>query len=207
MVNRGKFDKKIFMGLIILFIIFFQSCEIITTVEPLGYEPMQLNKDFWNGAWVYSDKSEKKKLIIEVIDSGKGIIKVEAIEKDDNKEIDKNILKFRVLMRKGNKNNYINILFKDIEDKEKKSISKMENTYFWCVIKEKENKIYIFYPKIDKFKELIETHKINGSIDKDLIIDESSDNITTIIENRKFESLFNTKEVIVLIKESLTIKR
>jgi hypothetical protein len=207
MVNRGKFDKKIFMGLIILFIIFFQSCEIITTVEPLGYEPMQLNKDFWNGEWVYSDKSEKKKLIIEVIDSGKGIIKVEAIEKDDNKEIDKNILKFRVLMRKGNKNNYINILFKDIEDKEKKSISKMENTYFWCVIKEKENKIYIFYPKNDKFKELIETHKINGSIDKDLIIDESSDNITTIIENRKFESLFNTKEVIVLIKESLTIKR
>ena len=172
------------------------SCKPVVSVEPVGYESVAADSLSWEGVWKQTNDGEKQVLYIKVINPKEGILDVKLIDNNNTDEDNPKEVKFKAILKKGDKYNYINVLYGEILNK-KDIDEKYKNTYLWGTIKKSKNKIIINYPDDHSFEEFINKKKLNGRINNDIIIlNESSSTITNFIERKSFELIFDSDSLI-----------
>ncbi len=177
----------------VLAVIFFLSgCSTLISLNPVGANPLQIQKDDWEGVWWGGDEEEKREVyFIWVKDKDNGILRIGVVGVDKEKK-DLTLMKFDVQLRQGKSSVFGNILFKEFSleyEKGDKTKEVLENSYLWFTIKNVDNIIIIDLPDAKAFKELVIEGKLKGeetilgSYSSNIFICEPTDKITEFIDS------------------------
>ena len=184
---KGMKSINCFMfSLIVLF--FLSGCSTVTSLNPVGTNPLQIEKEDWEGVWCSGAEEEKGVFFIWVRDKDNGILRMGYVE-EDKREKDLTLIKFDVQLRKGKSSVFGNILHKEI-DKEKDINELLEKSYLWFMIMNVDGSIIIYKPNAITFKELVEEGKLKGETvssskryGSDIVLFEPTDKITEFIDS------------------------
>ena len=173
-----------------LVVVFFLSgCSTVTSLNPVGTNPLQIEKDDWEGVWCSGAGEEKGVFFIWVKDKDKGILRI-GVVKEDEKEEDPTLVKFDVQLRQGKSSVFGNILFKELFFKEKEMNELIGKSYLWFRIKNVGGSIVIHVPNDNNFEKLVREGKLKGkkvpfqkyALDY-IVICEPTDRITEFIDS------------------------
>jgi len=184
--------KKVII--LILAVILFQGCSLVTVKKPIGEKSFSINISAWEGIWYDGDNTV---LFIKVRDKKKSVLNVKAVE--NSSDILK-IKEFNVFLRKGAKMIFANIPFKDIADKKELNL-RNRDCYIWGAVKNQNNRIVFFSPDGKEFKDLIDEGKLNGVAEKGYIHLSSSVKIVMeLCESERSGRMFDWENPVIFRK-------
>ena len=187
---------KTLSGLLLIAVIL-SGCVSITSKHQLGTKAVELDADKWNGIW---SNGKDQVFYFKVKDAKKGILRIAIVadKKDDFK-----LYKFDAVVRQGDSLKFLNILVKDVVDKDEEELKDKDyaDSYYWVLVEDKNDHIMIFFPNSEKIAELIKSGKLKGVKKKStLILQGSSEEVTKFVESKKNAELFQWKEPMPLRK-------
>lgn len=173
------------------------GCSTLTSLNPVGTDPLQIEKDDWEGVW-YGGGGDLKIVMVcfvMVKNKDKGILRVAFIrEHKDEKKKDFVVKKLDIQLRQSKSALFGNFPLKDYpkdyaNDYEISEIN--EESYVWFMIKRSEDSIVIKLPDPHEFEELVKEEKLKGKIEeKSIVITEPTDKITEFIDSSETDKLF-----------------
>jgi len=190
---KGMKPINCFMFLLVV-LFFLSGCSAVTSLNPVGTNPIQIQKDDWEGCWCSGVEKEEMFLFVWVKDKDKGVLRIGVVA-EVKEEKDLILMKFDVQLRQGKSSVFGNILFKEFaqgDAKEDETNELLEKSYFWFMIKNVDGSIVIYLPNAVTFKELVKEGKLKGETVKnssnkfasdDIVICEPTDKITQFIDS------------------------
>lgn len=183
--------------------LFLSGCDVVTSLNPVGTNPIQIQKDDWEGVWYSGVEKGGMVFYVWVKDKDKGILRF-GVVKEDEKEKDFTLMKLDVQLRKGKSSVFGNILFKQMGNGEETEL--VEKSYLWFMIENAGDSIVIHVPNANIFKELVKDGKHKGEAVSSkagwvgfVVICEPTEKITDVIESYDDSGkLFNWKSPIML---------
>ena len=125
------------------------SCSSVVSKFPVGLEDHSIIADEWNGTWF----NENETIKIHVMDESKGIIALAWIEHNQKG------FKFESMtcqIKRGKEWLYANVL--EIPNEK-------VDGYYWGKLKKENNKILLWLPSAEAFREAAEAKQINAIVD------------------------------------------
>jgi len=176
-----------------LFVVLFLSgCSTLTSLNPVGANPLQIEKDDWEG-FLYAGGKGRDVVFCFVMVKNKdnGTLRVAFIQEHKNeKRKDFTVKKLDIQLRQSKSAVFGNFLFKDYA-KEDEINEINEESYVWFMIKHSGDSIVIQLPDPHKFEELVKEEKLKGNRESNcIVISEPTDKITEFIDSSETDKLF-----------------
>ncbi len=155
----------------------FFGCTSVVSVNMLGTGAAAVGND-WEGVW-----GDGKELVfhVKVKNPEKGILGVAMVgwEKGDF-----SMRKFDVFIRKGDKHDFCNILYKDMADEKDDAGEDVLNSYFWMLVKQGEGVLLLYMPDAKEIAVLVEEGKLSGEKgDGNILLKGSQEELTKLLED------------------------
>ncbi len=183
--------------LIILIALLISSCSFVGSEKPLGNKAYILKSEEWNGLW-RNVKTPDQFFFIKVDNRKKNLIRIIAVNAEKN---DWETVNMKASFFTDDKLLFLNILKSEFDEKDKKESGKKEtkDVFLWFLVKKSKNKIEVFLPVENLFKEAINSGKLKGKIKNDLIlIESSSDEIVSFIKKTGIFKAFDKDNALEL---------
>jgi hypothetical protein len=156
------------------------GCSVITSMNPIGIQPVKLDPADWDGLWTDGEGY----VFMKVKDAEQGIVHATITGLEYSDETGKlEIEQFDLFIRAGKSGKFMNFRLKDTADD---GIMNEENTesYVWLLCEKNSNQLMLFTPNVDQFKSLITDGKLKGSIFKSgAMLTGTSDEITGYLDS------------------------
>jgi|WetSurMetagenome_2_1015567.scaffolds.fasta_scaffold186703_2 hypothetical protein len=165
------------------------GCSVVTSKGPVGDAPAVLNAKDWDGAWFSPGGGY---CAMKAKNENEGILQLAWIE-DHNEMIHKSR---DVFIRKSG-----NWLFASMKEEDDKDA--VNSPYVWAIIKKSRKTIFIWLPKEERFKKLIEAKTLPGEAQKSVVmLGDLKPEHMKIITSEERSFLFDWEDPLVLIKLS-----
>lgn len=181
--------------LLLLVIAVISGCVGVASVNPVGTEAVKLDPAKWDGVW--SDGNESI-YFVKVKDAEKGVLHIGYVNEKDGtfemKTFDANI-------RSSNKEKFCNIKVSEILDGKdlQKCSDKLQNSYYWLLLKNKKENLTIILPNADKIGINAKEGNIKTNMTNDtLLMEGTSEDVTKFIQSYKNGELYIWKNPMVL---------
>jgi len=125
------------------------ACNAVYVDEPIGETPLVLDPGEWEGTWMVEDDV----ILVDVLDSENGILRIAGIEKTEDGELE--IEAFTIHLRDGG-----DWIFASIEDD-----NEGEPRYLWGVLRRSGEQVLELDPDRTKFRALVEAGTLPGRLD------------------------------------------
>jgi hypothetical protein len=140
-----------FLTVIFIFILAASACSVVTVMEPIGENPVQLQPKEWEGLWklylcpIFDDDEEEETFfLIEVADGENGVLKVQNIGRKPES--------VQVYLRESN--DWMFGSFKDPDHADK--------GFDWGRFKKNGDRVVIWGPDYDHFSDLVNEELLPG---------------------------------------------
>ncbi len=169
----------------LLFASLFVGCSIVKTPVPFGLKPVEIEPGHFSGRWEMDDEDDDT-LEIKILDEANAVLELSYRDGDGMRKIKAHLLV-------GKKWQYVSLpAADDGSDSE---------GYLFGLIKSTPNRIIVWVPKVEKFKQLIEAGKISGKVGKDEVtLDKVTPEVIDIIESEENGFVFEWLEPLILTK-------
>jgi hypothetical protein len=168
------------------------GCSMVTSLNPVGTNPLQIKEDDWEGVW----SNGELLFFVMAMDKDKGILRIAVVGKDKNQK-DLTLGKFDAQLRQGKSSVFANILIKEFErgianirEPTEEPNELIQNSYLWFMVKNFHGSIVIHFPNDNTFRQLVKEQKLTGKTvptknywPDDIVICEPTDKITEFIDS------------------------
>lgn len=132
-----------------LLIILLPACSPVYVDEPIGETPLVLDPEDWEGTWMVEDDA----ILVDVLDSESGILRISGIEKKKDGELE--VEAFTIHLRESG-----DWILASLEDD-----YEGEPRYLWGAIRRRGEQILQLDPDRTKFRALVEAGTLPGRLD------------------------------------------
>jgi hypothetical protein len=157
------------------------GCNAVYAPNPMGDEPVYLNRGKWEGTWTDGEECA----IFKVLDAQKGILRIAWIEDSQGQ------LKYEtrdVYLRNAGEH-----MFASIKEKE---------SFLWAKVKRTGEQVVVWDPDVEKFKAMVREGKLPGKIDdnNNIILDDLTPEHVSIIASESEGLLFDLQNPQAVIR-------
>jgi hypothetical protein len=164
------------------------GCKGVYATRPVGEKPAVIVARNWEGTWMNEDQDQVFRLSVR--DAEKGILEVSDFQGEAKKPPDG---VFEVFILQGGERLFASM--KDCDHPERE-------TYLWGQINKNGNRILIWAPDHEKFKDLVEKGLLPGKAEDDaVILGDLKPEHYAIISSDSSGVLYDWENPIVLIRE------
>ena len=108
-------------------------------------------------------------------------------------------MKLKVYILKANNLLFLNVLKSELDDKKDKNSKENNDIYLWLLVRKMKNRIELYSPYEQVFKDAIKEGKLKGEIKNDVIVIKSSQNeILDFINKKGVFEIFDKNEILNL---------
>jgi hypothetical protein len=172
--------KKLTCVVIVWVAIAVTGCNAVFSPHPMGEKPVPLVREEWEGTWIQDDGF----LVIKVLDSEKGLLRLAWIEADGELKYETRDIQMRATGE---------FLFANLKEKE---------FYTWAKAKKEKDRIIAWVPDLEKLRALVKEGKLPGKIDNnsDIYLDDLAPEHVQMITSESEGVLFDWENPGVAIR-------